>query len=261
MVRSGPFRAPKARITPYEGGCRWKRRRSARPQSPGRPPTGIASSRPSRTSTTTWSTRWRGGCPRGWSAPCTGTAPARTRSAASPTRICSTGTGCSRSSRSTAGRIRYRNRFVRTTHYLAERAADKPVMRNYGQQRPGGPLANALRTPANVANTSVQYHAGNLLALYEGGRPWQLDPDTLETIGEYDFDGELKGSLHVLRPSDLGSRHRRALQLRHPVRPAHEAAHVPGRLARAGSITCTRSRCRSRRSTTTARSRDATWCS
>jgi all-trans-8'-apo-beta-carotenal 15,15'-oxygenase len=48
--------------------------------------------------------------------------------------------------------------------------------------------------PANVANTSVQYHAGNLLALYEGGRPWQLDPDTLDTIGEYDYDGRLKSS-------------------------------------------------------------------
>jgi all-trans-8'-apo-beta-carotenal 15,15'-oxygenase len=90
--------------------------------------------------------------------------------------------------------VHYRNRFVRTTHYLAERAADKPAMRNYGQQRPGGPLANAFRNPANVANTSVQYHAGNLLALYEGGRPWQVDPDSLETLGEYDYDGKLKSS-------------------------------------------------------------------
>jgi all-trans-8'-apo-beta-carotenal 15,15'-oxygenase len=91
-------------------------------------------------------------------------------------------------------RVRYRNRFVRTTHYLAERAADRPVMRNYGQERPGGPLTNAFRMPANVANTSVQYHADRLLALYEGGRPWELDPDTLETLGEYDYDGQLKGS-------------------------------------------------------------------
>ena len=91
-------------------------------------------------------------------------------------------------------RVHYRNRYVRTTHYLAERAADKPVLRNYGQQRPGGPLANAFRMPANVANTSVQYHAGKLLALYEGGRPWQLDPDTLETVGEYDYDAELERS-------------------------------------------------------------------
>ncbi len=88
--------------------------------------------------------------------------------------------------------VRYRNRYVRTTHYLKERTADKPLTRGYGQQRPGGPLANAFRTPANVANINVTYHSGNLLALWEGGRPWQLDPDTLDTIGEYDFDGELK---------------------------------------------------------------------
>src|SRR5437867_8317395 len=50
------------------------------------------------------------------------------------------------------GRVRYRNRFVRTTHYLAERAADKPLMRAYGQQRPGGPLANAFRRPTNMPN-------------------------------------------------------------------------------------------------------------
>jgi all-trans-8'-apo-beta-carotenal 15,15'-oxygenase len=89
-------------------------------------------------------------------------------------------------------RVRYRNRYVRTTHYLKERSADKPLMRGYGQQRPGGPLTNGFRMPANVANISVTYHAGHLLALWEGGRPWQLDPDTLDTIGEYDFDGELK---------------------------------------------------------------------
>jgi all-trans-8'-apo-beta-carotenal 15,15'-oxygenase len=91
------------------------------------------------------------------------------------------------------GQVRYRNRYVRTTHYLKERNADKPLMRGYGQQRPGGPLTNAFRMPANVANISVTWHAGHLLALWEGGRPWQLDPDTLDTIGEYDFDGELKG--------------------------------------------------------------------
>ena len=124
----------------------------------------------------------------------TATAPARTRSAASPTRTCSTGTGCSRSSPSTASSSTTATASCarRTTSPSAR--ADKPVMRNYGQQRPGGPLGNAFRMPANVANTSVQYHAGNLLALYEGGRPWQLDPDTLETLGEYDYDGALKAS-------------------------------------------------------------------
>ncbi len=90
------------------------------------------------------------------------------------------------------GRVRYRNRFVRTNHYLAERTADRPPMRGFGNQLRGGPLGNAFRFPGNVANTSVTLHAGNLMALWEGGHPWRLDPDTLETIGEYDFDGRLK---------------------------------------------------------------------
>jgi all-trans-8'-apo-beta-carotenal 15,15'-oxygenase len=67
-------------------------------------------------------------------------------------------------------------------------------MRGFGNQRPAGPLGNAFRVPANVANTSVTFHGGNLLALWEGGHPWRLDPDTLETIGEHDFDGRLKGA-------------------------------------------------------------------
>jgi len=92
------------------------------------------------------------------------------------------------------GRVHYRNRFVRTNHYLAERGADRPPMRGFGNQRRGGVVGNALRVPGNVANTSVTFHAGNLMALWEGGHPWRLDPDTLETIGDHDFDGRLKGA-------------------------------------------------------------------
>jgi all-trans-8'-apo-beta-carotenal 15,15'-oxygenase len=94
------------------------------------------------------------------------------------------------------GRLRYRNRFVRTTHYLNESSAAAPRSRSFGAQRAGGPLSNAFRLLAgsNPANTSVVLHAGSLLALWEGGRPWSLDPDSLDTLGEYDFDGELKSA-------------------------------------------------------------------
>lgn len=90
--------------------------------------------------------------------------------------------------------VRYRNRFVATNHYRDERSATKPRTRGFGAQRPGGPVANAFRLPtaSNPANTSVVLHAGNLLALWEGGHPWRLDPDTLATIGEEDFGGALK---------------------------------------------------------------------
>ncbi|MBJ7330948.1 MAG: carotenoid oxygenase family protein, partial [Solirubrobacteraceae bacterium] len=91
-----------------------------------------------------------------------------------------------------SGDVTYRNRYVRTSHYLAGRHSDGAPMRGLGTLKPGGPLANALRLPVNVANTSVVMHGGELLALWEGGKPHALDPDTLETKGVYDYDGELK---------------------------------------------------------------------
>ena len=41
----------------------------------------------------------------------------------------------------------------------------------------------------NTANTHVVPWQGRLYALMEGGKPTQLDPDTLQTIGETDLDG------------------------------------------------------------------------
>lgn len=91
-----------------------------------------------------------------------------------------------------AGTLRYRNRYVRTNHYRAELDGRGFVPRGFGTQRPGGVLANLLRLPSNMANTSVVLHAGELFALWEGGKPHALDPDTLDTRGEHDFDGRLK---------------------------------------------------------------------
>ncbi|MFZ5756635.1 MAG: carotenoid oxygenase family protein [Pseudomonadota bacterium] len=90
------------------------------------------------------------------------------------------------------GEIHYCNRYVRTPKYMAETAAQKILYRGFGTQKPGGVLANIGRPPANVANTSVVYHAGKLLTLWEGGHPWEIDPATMSTVGEYDYDGVLK---------------------------------------------------------------------
>lgn len=85
----------------------------------------------------------------------------------------------------------YRNKYVRTPKYRAESKANKIVMRSFGHNAPGGILKNAGRLPANCANTSLVYHGGKLLALWEGGRPWRLDPSTLDTIGPFDYHGRL----------------------------------------------------------------------
>ena len=145
------------------------------------------------------------------------------------------------------GGIRYRNRYVRTNHYLAERAADKPVMRGYGQQRPGGVPGNAFRTPANVANTSGSVPLGQPAGAVRR-RP------AMAARSGHPRDGRrvrlrrrAEERLHVLRASDVGPRDRRAVQLRHPVRAEDRSCARTGWTARAGSITCGRSHCRSRR--------------
>ena len=92
------------------------------------------------------------------------------------------------------GKVHFKNTYVRTPKYVEETEAQKILYRGFGTQIPGGLRANFLKAPANPANTSVIYHGGKLLALNEGGRPWALDPGTLETIGEYDYDGMLTRS-------------------------------------------------------------------
>lgn len=90
------------------------------------------------------------------------------------------------------GTVRFRNRYIKTKHYRKSLGSGGAPYRALGTMRPGGVLANALRFPANVANTGVVTHAGKLLALWEGGRPTEVDPDTLDTVGLHDFDGGLK---------------------------------------------------------------------
>lgn len=90
------------------------------------------------------------------------------------------------------GKVHYRNRYVRTEHYRKSLTSNGAPFRALGTMRPGGILANALRFPANVANTGVVMHAGKLLALWEGGPPTEINPDTLDTVGVHRFNGELK---------------------------------------------------------------------
>jgi all-trans-8'-apo-beta-carotenal 15,15'-oxygenase len=91
----------------------------------------------------------------------------------------------------TGGRAHFKNSYVRTDKYVKETETQQIQYRGFGTQIPGGPLRNVLRMPGNPANTNTVYHGGRLLALWEGGHPWELRPDTLETVGEFDYDGAL----------------------------------------------------------------------
>jgi carotenoid cleavage dioxygenase len=86
------------------------------------------------------------------------------------------------------GRASYRNRWVQSRGLLEERAAGRALY-------PG--LLDLAPTEApmlkNTANTNIVWHAGRLFALMEAALPTQLRPDTLATVGEWDFAGRLAG--------------------------------------------------------------------
>ena len=85
--------------------------------------------------------------------------------------------------------------YVRTEGYINEQAAGKILYRGFGTQKPGGWLANFGDTKfKNAANTSVIYWGGKLWAMWEGGQPHQLVPETLETIGIDNLNGFLKSN-------------------------------------------------------------------
>ncbi|HEX9941655.1 MAG TPA: carotenoid oxygenase family protein, partial [Thermoanaerobaculia bacterium] len=92
--------------------------------------------------------------------------------------------------RFSADGVRFTNRFVRSAKWTAEEDAGRPLFRTFGTGFPGDQLLRgvALASPVNV---SVFPWAGALLAFGEQGRPWELDPDTLETRGEHTFGGRL----------------------------------------------------------------------
>ncbi|MEJ0067203.1 MAG: carotenoid oxygenase family protein, partial [Caulobacteraceae bacterium] len=87
------------------------------------------------------------------------------------------------------GRASYRNAWVRTAKWQAERRAGRPLVSGY-TSRPG---PEGGFSDEGVANTNVVWHAGRLLALEEGHLPIELDPATLATRGVQDFGGGLRG--------------------------------------------------------------------
>jgi len=87
--------------------------------------------------------------------------------------------------------IRLKTRYVRSRKFTEEENAGRPLFRAFGTAFDGDHLnrvGNGLESPVNVS----VYPAGNsLLAFGEQGLPWELDPETLETRGQFTFNGRL----------------------------------------------------------------------
>ncbi len=98
-------------------------------------------------------------------------------------------------------------RYVQTTGYQEETAADKLLYGNYGMTAPGIIWNQWIKPVKNAANTSVLALPDKLLALWEGGKPYALDLQTLETCSEDDLGVLTKGlsySAHCKQDGNTG---------------------------------------------------------
>jgi carotenoid cleavage dioxygenase-like enzyme len=85
------------------------------------------------------------------------------------------------------GSVNFRGRYIRTPRYLANAEAKRQLFGYYRNPFTDDPSVQGVS--GTVANTNIVHHAGRLLALKEDAQPYELDPDTLETRGAFDFGG------------------------------------------------------------------------
>lgn len=98
----------------------------------------------------------------------------------------------------TAGKVGYAIRYVETERYKLEKKAGKALFGRYRNPFTDDPsVAGKDRT---VANTTPVWHAGRLFMTKEDGLGYEIDPDTLATIGRWDYYGALKSETFTAHP-------------------------------------------------------------
>ena len=92
--------------------------------------------------------------------------------------------------------VSYRNRWVRSRGLMAEVGLGRAVYPGLGDVMsfPDPALVGDAGPVKNPANTHIVRHAGKYLALWEGGLPTEVTAG-LDTIGEHNFDGKLRGGM------------------------------------------------------------------
>jgi carotenoid cleavage dioxygenase len=102
------------------------------------------------------------------------------------------------------GKVAYRNRWARTMKWKLEHEAGEALFSAFNPME-SDERVHFMETDG-IANTNIVWHAGKLLALEEGHAPFELDPDTLASIGAWKFDGKLVGPMtaHPKMDPDTG---------------------------------------------------------
>ncbi|ARN75708.1 carotenoid oxygenase family protein [Oceanicoccus sagamiensis] len=90
------------------------------------------------------------------------------------------------------GKVSHKNRWARTERFKIERKLGGSYFSGMNPLETDPKLLNFVLTDKEgVANTSIIYHGGRLLLLEEGHLPFEMDPDTLESEGAWNYYGKL----------------------------------------------------------------------
>jgi carotenoid cleavage dioxygenase-like enzyme len=96
------------------------------------------------------------------------------------------------------GRVNLKTRYVRTDKFKAEEKAGRAMFGAYRNPFFDDPSVKGLSR--GTANTNIVWHGGKLLALKEDSHPVEMDPTTLETVGNWNFKGKLKAEAFTAHP-------------------------------------------------------------
>src|ERR1700685_297624 len=81
------------------------------------------------------------------------------------------------------GHVDFRSRYIRNERFTLQEKARRSLFGRYRNRYTDD--AGAQGKNRGTANTNAIWHGGKLLILKEDSLPWEVDPDTLETIREW----------------------------------------------------------------------------
>jgi carotenoid cleavage dioxygenase-like enzyme len=90
------------------------------------------------------------------------------------------------------GKVDYRNRWVRTAKFKLEAKAGRSLFDPLNPFDCEPEYSEFVLTDKDgLANTALVWHGERLLVMEEGHPPYEIDPDTLESVGSWNFRGKL----------------------------------------------------------------------
>lgn len=96
------------------------------------------------------------------------------------------------------GAVSYRSRWVRNDRFMAQAKAGRSLFGLYRNRFTDDPSVKDVS--GGTANTNVIFHNGRLLVLKEDDLPFEVDRDTLEPVGRYDYGGAIRATSLTAHP-------------------------------------------------------------